>query len=194
MKVSFLFTLVLGTICVTAQADSTFLAQKTIPVSSTRSSEVIDRTLDDMRMVFQKFEMALDSQTKIVTPKKVTGSAGRPVMTVTVRKCILFICETMDLEAAIDAREVSGKCDRNFMITANLSRSSEKVREVYDRLDTNVCYKAIPDGKGTLLLVGYAHHASTYQEGFIQKELFKMLQLQVAPLVKAVQETLKAKE
>lgn len=194
MKISFVSALVLSTFSISAHAESTFLAQKTIPVNSTRSNEVIDRTLADMKMVFQKFELALDSQTKIVKAKEVSGSAARPIMTVTVKKCIAFICETMDLEAAVDAREVNGKCDRDFVITANLSRSSDKVREVYDRLDTNICFKASADGKGSLLLVGYAHHAATYRDGFIQKELFKMLQLQVNPLVKAVQDTLKAKD
>jgi|GEM_PF-7071960 len=194
MKAFFVFLSLISFVSVSAHAESTFLAQKTIPVNSTKSNEVIDRTLADMKMVFQKFDLALDSQTKIVKEKEVTGSASRPIMTVSVRKCIAFICETMDLEAAVDAREVSGKCNRDFVITANLARSSDKIREIYDRLEVNVCYKASADGKGSLLLVGYAHHAPTYNDGFIQNEIFKLLQLQVTPLVKAVQETLKAKD
>lgn len=177
-----------------ALADSTFLAEKVIPLNSTRANDVLDKTAADIRMVFQKFELALDSSTKIVVPKKVTGSATRPVMTVTAKKCVLFVCETIELDAESDIREVSGRCDRNFILTANLSRSSKQLREIYDRLEVAVCFKAGADGKNTLKLTGQAHHAAQYNEGLIQNELFKMLQLQVAPLSKALQETLKAKE
>lgn len=177
-----------------AFADSTFLAEKIIPLNSTRANDVLDRTAADIRMVFQKFELALDSSTKIVVPKKVTGTPTRPVMTVTAKKCVLFVCETIALDAESDIREVSGACDRDFILTSNLGRSSQQLRDIYDRLEVSVCYKAGQDGKGTLKLVGHARHAAKYNEGLIQKELFKMLQLQVAPLSKALQETLKAKE
>lgn len=177
-----------------ALADSTFLAEKVIPLHSTRANDVLDRTAADIRMVFQKFELALDSSTKIIVPKKVTGPADRPVMTVTAKKCVLFVCETIALDAESDIREVSGSCDRDFILTSNLGRSSKQLREIYDRLVVSVCFKAGADGRGTLKLVGHARHAPQYNEGLIQKELFKMLQLQVAPLSKALQETLKAKE
>lgn len=194
MKLSFVSMCIFGLLTVSAHAESTFLAQKTIGMESTRSSEVLDRALADMRMVFQKFQLSLDSSSSIVVPKKVTGSASRPVMTVTIKKCILFICETLDLDAEVEAREVRGNCDRNFLITANLSRSNPKVRDVYDSLDVSLCYKTAAGGKGSLLLVGSAHHSQSYDQGFLQKEIFKMLQMQVEPLVKAVQVTLKAKE
>lgn len=177
-----------------AFADSTFLAERTIAIQSTRSAEVLDRTLADVRMVFQKFELALDSGSKIVTPKKVTGTPTNPVMTVSVRKCVVFICQTMDLDAEIDVRETRGACDRDFQITADLRRSSREVRDVYDRLELTACYKKLANGKGSLKIAGHAHHGPAYNTGIVQNELFKMLQLQVPPLVTALQATLKAKE
>lgn len=194
MRFLFVSLCVLSVFPFSARAESTFLAQKTIVMQSSRSGEVLDRALADLRMVFQKFQLALDSNSQIVVPKKITGPADRPVMTVTVKKCILFMCETLELDAEVDAREVRGNCDRNYLITANLSRSNQKVRDVYDSLDTTICFKEGGGGKASLLLIGHAHHSPKYQPGFIQGELFKMLQMQVAPLVKAVQETLKEKE
>lgn len=194
MKLSFAAIALSVLVSSAAKAESTFLAQKSIPMQSTRSNELLDRTLADLRMVFQRFQFALDSSTTIVVPKKVTGTAERPVMTVTVKKCILFICETMVLDAEVSAREVSGSCTRNFQIHSNLGRSDHKVRDIYDSLDVSVCFKEGREGRNTLTFVGHAHHGPGYRQDFVQQELVKMLQLQVEPLVKAVQDTLRAKE
>jgi hypothetical protein len=179
---------------VPAFADSTFLAEKTISLNSSRANDILDRTVADIRMVFQKFELALDSSTKIIVPKKVSGTAARPVMTVTARKCVLFVCETISIDAESDIREVSGNCDRNFILTSNLGRSSQQLRDIYERLEVNVCFKSGQGGRNSLKLVGYAHHSAKYNEGLVQKELLKLLQLQVDPISKALQDTLKAKE
>ncbi len=175
-------------------AESTFLAEQTIPLNSSRSNEVLDKTMADVRMVFQKFELALDSSSKIVVPKRISGTAARPVMTVSVRKCVAFICQTMDLDAEVDVREVSGRCNRDFVLTAKLGRSSREVREVYDALTVNVCFREGRSGKGSLRMLGYARHAREYQQGIVQQELVKMLRMQVSPLSRALQATLKAKE
>jgi hypothetical protein len=195
MKAYVLSLFALSLLPLAASAESTFLAEKTIPVNTTRSSAVLDRTLADLRMLFQKFQFVLDSSTKYVVPKKVSGTPSKPVVTATVQKCVaLFICETIELDAEIQVQEVRGKCDRDFVITVNLARSSQKLRDIYDRLDVNACYKASGDGKGTLKLAGFAHHSPRYESGMVQRMLFDMLQMQVAPIVKAMQETLKAKD
>jgi hypothetical protein len=91
-------------------------------------------------------------------------------------------------------QEVRGKCDRDFVIVADLKRSTKTLRDIYDSLLVNACYKATPDGKGTLHLKGYANHSPNYDSGMIQGMLFSMLQKQVAPIVKAMEATLKAKD
>jgi len=130
MKFSFIFAVALSIHSFTAAADSTFLAQKTISINNTKSSEILDRTVADARMVFQKFQMALDSSSKIIVPKKITGTPTRPVMTITVEKCVFIVCQTIELDAEVEVSETRGKCDRNFMITANLARSSAQLRDV----------------------------------------------------------------
>ena len=177
-----------------ALAAADFLAQATVKMESTRSAEVIGRVAADPKAVFQRYQPALDGSSKIVRPVQVTGPADRPVMQVSIQKCVAFICETVDLDALISLQEVRSSCDRSYRLTADLSRSSPRVRDVYDRLDVQICYKASPDGRGTLQLSAAANQAPSYSEGFVQNEMLKLLRLQVTPIVKAVELTIKAKE
>lgn len=178
-----------------AFAGSDFLAEQTVQIQSTRSGDVLNRTVADPKAVFERYQPALDSSSKIVRPVRVSGPNNKPVMEVSIKKCVGFICQTVDLDAVVTIREGRrAGCDRIFMLQADLARSSQQVRDVYDRLDAKMCYNASTDGKGTLLLSASAHHGPSYSQGFTQKELFKMLKMQVAPIIKALQETLKDKE
>jgi hypothetical protein len=192
MKALLAIALILLGTSTAAFADSDFLAQATIQIDNPHSSEVLNRLVANPKAVFEHYQPALDSGSTIVRPLQVTGSATHPIMQVSIRKCVLFVCQTADLDADVTLRE--GKqagCDRAFQLVANLSRSSDLVRNTYDRLDAALCYKANANGTGSLNCSASGNHASTYSQGFAQEQIFQMLQLQVQPIVSAVQSVLK---
>ena len=176
-------------------AASDFLAEAIVKIDSLRSGEVLNRVVADPKAVFEFYQPALDSGSTIVRPVQVTGPADHPVMQVSIRKCVGFICKTVDLDADVTLREGrSGGCDRSFLMVAGLARSSDIVRNVYDRLDIQICFKASADGRGVLDLSASANQAPQYSQGIVQSEMFKMLKLQVAPIVNAIDQVLRAKE
>lgn len=177
-----------------ALAASDPLATQTLEITSSRSEDVLKRVAADPKAVFQRYQPALDKSSEIVRPVRISGSNQNPIMQVSIRKCMAMICKTVDLDASITVHETRGDCDLNYQMEADLSRSSQIVRDVYDRLDVEICYKANSNGTGKLVLKGSAHHAPKYSQGIVQGQMFKMLQMQVAPIVQALQETIKNKE
>ncbi len=177
-----------------AHAESDFLAEKTVQMQSVHSSDVLSRTVADPKAIFQRYEPALDSNSEIVRELRVTGPSNQPIVQVSIRKCIAIVCKTADLDARVIIREGRASCDRAFRLEADLSRSSDLVTNTYDRLDVTICYKALPNGKGSVHLSASAHQSPSYDNGFMQRQMFDLLQLQVAPIIKALQETFKAKE
>lgn len=175
-----------------AFAASDFLATAIVPITSYHASDVLDSLVGNPKAVFQHYQPALDSGSTIVRPVQVTGTATHPIMQVSIKKCVVFICQTVDLDADITIHE--GKqagCDRAFQLTADLGRSSDLVRNTYNSLDILVCFKASPDGRGTLNLSASAVQAAAYSQGFVQQQMFNMLQLQVQPIVAAVNAVIK---
>jgi hypothetical protein len=188
----FLFLLLPALVCLPAFAGSDSLAQASVKIDNTRSGDVLNRLISNPKAVFEHFQPALDSGSTIVRPVQVTGSATHPNMQVSIKKCVAFVCETVDLDADISIRE--GKqagCDRAFQLVTDLTRSSDLVSSTYDRLDTSICYKASADGRGTLTMNASANQASSYSKGFFQAQMFNMLKLQVAPIVSAVDAVVK---
>lgn len=187
-----LFALLLVLVAQTAHADSDSLARTSINIPGPHADLALTKTAADMRAVFQRYVPGLDSGSSIVTPLRVTGTAEHPVITVSIKKCVTFICETVDMEGSISMREIPGQCARNFALQIDLSRSSSRISDMYDRLDTTVCFKPNADGSGVLNLDASLHQARNYSDGFMQGQVFHMMELQVAPMTKALSETLRA--
>lgn len=184
--------------------DSDFLAKTSIDVPGPNASNTVSRMAANLRGVFENYQPALDSSSKIVKPLTVTGTATRPTVTVSIEKCVFVICETVDLVGEVDWQEVSGPCNRNFIMNVDTRKSSSSLSDVYDRLDVSICFTAnsglsasprgLPDrllaGSGKLVLSASVHHAADYNTGAIQRELFKLLQMQVAPITTALRKSL----
>lgn len=178
-----------------AAPDSDFLAKQSIAIDSKDAQGVLNRTLADVRGVFERYKVALDDSTKIKSPLRVSGTRMRPLLQVSLEKCVLFVCETVDLEADIQVIEGRGdKCDRSFVVAANLSKSSRRLTDIYDVLNVDACFNQGQNGQGKLDLSASAHRARTYQQGMIQKQIFDLLQLQIRPMVKALNDALKANQ
>jgi hypothetical protein len=178
---------------VSALADSgsaDMLGRQRLKITSTQSELVINKMMGDIRVIFQNFQPAVDSSTKIVSPLTVTGSSTHPFMEVGMEKCVFLFCETVDMRADITIREVPGKCTKNLLLSADISKSSELLANVYDSLDFNICFMKAQDGTGTLDFVGSAHQASTYSAGVVQGMVYNLMKLQVAPIASAINKDL----
>jgi hypothetical protein len=171
---------------------SDLLMKTTIQIASTNSDDVLNRTTADLRGVFQRYQPAVDSGSKIVKPLRVSGSASRPILQMSVEKCVLFVCETVDMDAEVVLKESGGPCKRNFTLVGDLSKSSDRLKDTYDSLNVAICYNTDATGAGKLDLVASAHQAPNYDTGIIQQQIFNLLQLQIKPMTKALNDALKA--
>jgi len=172
-------------------ADADFLGKQQIKIDSKNSEVVLGRVLGDIRQVFENYQPAVDSSTTVTSPVQVSGSSTHPFMQVTMKKCVFLFCETVEMKADITAREVSGKCDKNIVLKADISRSSDILSNLYDSLDFTICYSRAQDGTGVLDYAGSAHRAPSYQGGIVQGEVYGLMKLQVAPIGVAIKKALK---
>lgn len=167
------------------------LATGQLTINSNDSEAVLDRTLDDLRAVFKRLRPNPDGGTW-VKELVVSGTRRNPIMQMSLRKCVFGICETVDLDADVTAREVRGECDRNFIVEADLSRSSQILTDHYRRLDTQICFNKSSNGKGSLTAVAIAIRAPGFKKGIVQGEILSTLKAQATPIIRAVDESLKA--
>lgn len=167
------------------------LATGNIVIDSKDSEDVLDRTLSDLRAVFQRFKPNPDGG-EWVRELVVSGSRNNPILQMALRKCVAFICETVELDADVTLREVRGQCDRNFVVEADLSRSSRMLTDHYRRLDTEICFNKSSNGKGTLSAVATAIRASGFKKGIVQGQILSTLKAQARPIIRAVDASLKA--
>lgn len=185
------FALILGVFSsslVWAASDS--LAQERLTIRSSDAAGVLQTTVENVKDVFERYEVALDSGTQIVSPLQVGGTQSHPVIKVTLKKCVAFICKTVNLDSEISVDPSSGSCAKNFVLTADLQRSGQILTDVYDRFNVAICMKNVDGQTATLDLTATAHRAPSYESGMIQKQIFQLLQMQIRPIVKALNETL----
>ncbi len=186
---NFLLVMV-GLFCVSAAsaAEYDFLAKQTLTVQGSEPRRTLDDTAADLRAVFEKYEPALDSGTRIVRPLRISGSQREPNLNIILEKCVIFICKTVELDAVVSVAETNGKCESNMVMSVNLNKSSQDLTDVYDQIDVNICL----NGRN-LDMDAHARRADRYSSGPVQQEIFKLLRLQIKPIVTAVDETLKEK-
>lgn len=207
MKNNLLFTTValLALSCFGFEQDS--FAQRGTPQRKIRSSDrliktqfdikaaepeaVLNKTIENLKGVFLRYKPALDSNTEIVSPLKVGGTATRPNFSIGLRKCVFVVCETVDLEAAMSLREVSGSCERNLVLDADLRRSSARMSDNFQALKVDICFQS----KGTNARIttdAWAIRAPSYSDGLVTDEILKMLKMQIQPMSDALKKSLVA--
>ena len=111
----------------------------------------------------------------------------------TVKKCVLFVCETVSIDGEISLREVSGPCQRNLVLEVDNARSSPILKDTYSKLSFSICFK----NKGevaSLVGVASAVHGPRYQRGLVRNQLLALLKLQFDPMIAALGQSLKANE
>ncbi|MFN7727980.1 MAG: hypothetical protein ACK5P7_02365 [Bdellovibrio sp.] len=174
-----------------AMAASDALAQQSIKIVAKDVDVVLEKTIGNVKSIFNRYKVALDSSTKILSPLQVGGTQTNPTIKVTMEKCVMFICQTVSLDAEITVRTVSGRCEKNYAMAVDLSRSSKTLTDIYDQLNVNICFNKNSTG-GQADLIASAQQAANYSSGIVQREIFKLLQLQVKPIITALNETLRS--
>jgi hypothetical protein len=172
-------------------AGSDLLAKRSFEFRASSPDTVLEKTVSDLRAVFRLYKPAFDSSTKVVRPLKVGGSTSHPTINLVAKKCVLFLCKEVELDATISIREVSGSCRRNYVLNADLSRSSEMLSDNYESLSVNICYQASGQ-KAVSQVEAYAHRAPRYSDGAVTKEIVKMLTMQIEPMTEALRKSLQS--
>lgn len=168
---------------------SDLLAKRSFEFRASSPDTVLEKTVSDLRAVFRLYKPAFDSSTKVIRPLTVGGSTSHPTINLVAKKCVLFICKEVELDATISLREVSGSCRRNYVLSADLTRSSDMLSDNYESLSVNICYQASGQ-KATSQVVAYADRAPKYSDGAVSKEIIKMLTMQIEPMTEALRKGL----
>jgi hypothetical protein len=168
-----------------AHAFDDFLSKEELEIKSIKYEQVVELTAINLKPVFDHYKIALGSGFSIVRPLQVLGTNSNPILQGTLKKCIAFICQDVDLDASVTITKIHGPCDVNYFLKADLSRSSHWLTGEYEYFATTVCANHSADGaKGTLN--SYAHRASTYGGGPIASTIFNFLLLQIEPIMNSL--------
>ena len=140
--------------------------------------------------VFQRFKFVVDSDTQIVERVVIGGTDQNPTFRGKFRKCVLFLCQTVEINGIVNPGRLQGTCDRNYVFSSDLTRSSALLTDTYDRMDLFVCLKNTTTGTTLVEVEGAAKRGPKYEAGgTAQREAFKLMKMQIKPLVDALKES-----
>lgn len=166
------------------------LLQKNMKIQTKDIGSVLGKTEDDVKKIVEYFDIQLDKGSKLVSAKQVGGTQNHPVLKASVKKCVFVICQTIDLDIEFHLEKIKGKCDVNYLLHADLQRSSQILTDLYSELAANICVKENTTG-GTLALDVALIRADSYQSGIIQRTAFGLIQLQADALLESLVKVLK---
>src|SRR5271166_5777867 len=169
IRAAILYALMVAAGLPSAHAGSDNLATEHVSIQGNHAVESLNRLATNIKAVFQKYTVAVDSASEIVSPLVVEGTDTNPEIRVGIRKCVMGICETVDMRANIKLEDVAGDCPRNFLLSADLSQSSSLLSDQYDSLQVDICFQPASDGSGSLELTGHAHRGWRYSTGIVQQ-------------------------
>jgi hypothetical protein len=174
-----------------AQAADDFLASEQLVFQSSNGNQVLDVTAANLDEIFEAYIPALDSSSQIVSPKLVSGPADAPRLQLGIQACVFVICRTIHLDATITVQPVSGSCETNLLLTADLTRSTDILANSYDRLNVSICLNSQKSGSQYDLSVSAsAHRAPSYSSGIYSSNDLRFLKLQTDPILQALNQTL----
>ena len=165
-------------ISVVSFADSVdIILQKTIDIKISNLNSFILKTEQDLRPFADNFNIRLDSGSRVVAAKEVSGTQMQPVLKMSVKKCVLIFCQTIDLDVEFTLQKIKGNCEKNYLLNANLSRSSVLLAQLYSSIDTQICVQSTNQG-GQMKLRTTLVRAADYQNNLIQKNAYALIKLQ----------------
>jgi len=175
-----------------ALAASDSLGQMSFKMQASNPDAVLTATLGNLKAVFNYYQPAFDSGTQVISPLEVSGTQNSPVLDLAVKKCVFVECQTVEMYAELSLQNLQGgNCKRHFVVSADLSRSSEILSDMYSKLQVDVCYNSNA-GNSTIEVNGSAVRSQYYSGGIVAQQIMDMLQMQIQPMAEALEEALHA--
>jgi hypothetical protein len=166
------------------------ILQKSLSLKTNNLELVLEKTINDIRPFVENFNIKLDSGTKITSAKVITGTQLQPVLKTSVKKCVFFVCQKIDLDAEFTLKEVNGNCNLNYQLSTDLQRSSQILTDLYSFINTDICINKTADGATASLTVTLLH-APNYNTGLLQKQAFGFIQLQGESILQSFKTVIK---
>lgn len=179
---------VVAAVTIDAKAASDEIGMIEIPMSAQSPEIVLNKMVGDVRAIFKNYKPAGVTVKKEV---EVTGSSTHPFMTVTMEKCVFLACQTVEMKADLTVVQETGKCAKNYLLKADISKSSETLSDQYGALNFKICFNKSSDGKYALVIKGLAEHGPGHGGAF-QPVVYEVLQAQLDPIGTAIKKSLKA--
>ncbi len=165
--------------------------EKKLTLKTSNLSDVLIKTENNIKAFVDNFDIQLDSGTKFTSAKQVGGTILQPVLKVSVKKCVLFICQNIDLDAEFSLVTTPNKtCDYSYQLIADLQRSSLILTELYSNIITDICINSTTTGGNAQISISL-QRAATFHSGIVQAETLKFIQLQTDSLVKSFETVMK---
>lgn len=169
------------------------LGSATVTVLGADAAERVEKAAHHTKNLIRQFRLALDSGSKVTSPPTLSGSTDRPVYKISVRKCVLFICQTVKLNIEFSMQKVPGTCDQNWILNGDLNRSTDTISRSYSDIQIKVCLRHHSESSApgvTLELEGGAIRTPDFNRSLIQSQVLKMLKLQLPSVVQVVEASL----
>lgn len=168
-------------ISLTAHAQDVLL-QKNLTLKTDQIDTVLSKTEENIKIFIDNFDVQLDSGAKMTSPKVVSGTLLQPVLQVSIKKCVFFFCQNIDLDAEFTLHKTTGSCDVNYELVGDLQRSTPLLADLYSHINTIICIKKVSGG-ATAALTVMLDRSPAYQSGIVQKQTLGFIQLQANSLV-----------
>lgn len=166
------------------------LLQKTLTLKAPDIAQVLAKTESNIKVFAENFNVRLDSKSKITTPRQVIGPVLQPVYKISVKKCVFFICQTIDLDAEFSLKKVTGQCNFNYLLRVDLQRSSALLADLYSAISAGICVQKSATGGVASVQVNLLH-APNYSTGIVQKQAFELISLQGESILETVKTVMK---
>lgn len=159
------------------------LVQKNLELKTSQFDTVLKKTESNIRVFVENFDLKLGGA-KITSPKEVSGTLLQPVLKVSVKKCVLIVCETIDFDSEFTLQRTSGACDANYTLTGDLRRSSPQLANNYNAMNTDICIRKTATGAISTITVSL-YKADTFKSGTLQKEIAKFVKAQADGIIQS---------
>ncbi len=166
------------------------LLQKNLTLKTANIGQVMAKTEANIKVFADNFKVRLDSKTKIVSAPQVIGPVLQPVYKITVKKCVLFICQTVALDAEFSLKKSTGQCNYNYILRVDLQRSSALLSDLYSAISAGICVQKSATGGVASVQVNLLH-APNYSTGIVQKQAFDLISLQAESILETVKAVMK---
>ena len=158
------------------------ILKRSFQLKSENLQQALHIVSDDLRPLVEAFEVRLDSGSEIVKRKRIIGGAERPILKTSIKKCVLFACETVDLDAEFSLQPSKGRCDLNYKLKADLRKSSEFLTGTYSEILGHICMNRNSEGAKLQLTVELVR-GEDYFSNPIQKVMYNFISLQADSMI-----------